>query len=602
MLITWWLLAVISPNSPSSFFASTYEPSCIRAQLALAYVFSSSYNQQQRFTADKCIDFTTYTPHCTTPFPSNVAIMPNYRSITISLLSQFDVLTIPEFSPPAVANDPFVASPTLISSDQALVSVYIPIYSSSQFWLNYSISAPHPPKALYYFKLYLNGACVMSWGCGEEDGYKGKTMFGLYDSGAVFFGQRVIEKRILSFSNENGFVPDHTVDDPKDVMEVKVFRAKGRKRIKPAVEVFHNIVAAKNSTMKSPHQLGGGGIRQATSTGIAQAVNYLLCYSLVNAGLVPIKHPQRYYKYALLDPLDQPFATFRYFYRTWGRFRPPPQLLPVHQLTLGPHIDQLEYLGIIPGSHSPSTFPSSHTDSPPERPASPVQNSINTTSSTSTGFSVITDNENAESFGDSHPAIDLTSIAKAAHALLPTCPAPATFPVQSSENRPTEVPRSATPRPTSITTKTHFTDFLRAMSPSKGHKPPSPSPTRVHRSMSIGVLLDVVNNAVRRRGRSEEPREHMRSLSTEPERPSSKGEDGTNNGEVQKSGESEIKMGKRRASEGESGDGENSTARKSDDSEKASKTSTDSGSDVSRERRGRTRKKPESNMSLWEKL
>ncbi len=260
--------------------------------------------------------------------------MPNYRSITISLLSQFDVLTIPEFSPPAVANDPFVASPTLISSDQALVSVYIPIYSSSQFWLNYSISAPHPPKALYYFKLYLNGACVMSWGCGEEDGYKGKTMFGLYDSGAVFFGQRVIEKRTLSFSNENGFVPDHTVDDPKDVMEVKVFRAKGRKRIKPAVEDFHNIVAAKNSTMKSPHQLGGGGIRQATSAGIAQAVNYLLCYSLVNAELVPIKHPQRYYKYALLDPLDQPFATFRYFYRTWGRFPP----LPNYYLLINSHL------------------------------------------------------------------------------------------------------------------------------------------------------------------------------------------------------------------------------------------------------------------------
>lgn len=199
--------------------------------------------------------------------------MPNYRSITISLLSQFDVLTIPEFSPPAVANDPFAASPTLISSNQALVSVYIPIYSSSQFWLNYSISAPHPPKALYYFKLYLNGACVMSWGCGEEDGYKGKTMFGLYDSGAVFFGQRVIEKRILSFSNENGLVPDNTVNDPRDVMEVKVFRSKGRKRIKPAVEDFHNIVAAKNSTMRGPQQHGGGGIRQAPSAGVIRAAD-----------------------------------------------------------------------------------------------------------------------------------------------------------------------------------------------------------------------------------------------------------------------------------------------------------------------------------------
>ena len=40
---------------------------------------------------------------------------------------------------------------------------------------------------------------------------------------------------------------------------------------------------------------------------------------LVNGGLVHPKHPRRYYKYALLDPLDQPFATFRYYYRTWGQ-------------------------------------------------------------------------------------------------------------------------------------------------------------------------------------------------------------------------------------------------------------------------------------------
>lgn len=111
----------------------------------------------------------------------------------------------------------------------------------------------------------------------------------------------------------------------------------------------------------------------------------------------------------------------------------------------------------------------------------------------------------------------------------------------------------------------------------------------------MGVLLDVVNNAVRRRGRSEEPREEMRSLSTEPEIPLSRAEDG------KKSEESEVKMGKRRASEGGSGDGED-IARKSDDSEKASKTSSDSGSDVSCERRGRARKKTERNMGLWEKL
>ena len=41
--------------------------------------------------------------------------------------------------------------------------------------------------------------------------------------------------------------------------------------------------------------------------------------SLVNAGALPDKHPQRYYRYALLDPLDVPFATFRYYYRSWGK-------------------------------------------------------------------------------------------------------------------------------------------------------------------------------------------------------------------------------------------------------------------------------------------
>ena len=52
------------------------------------------------------------------------------------------------------------------------------------------------------------------------------------------------------------------------------------------------------------------------------AAHELTCsppYSLVNAGDMPDKNPQRYYKYLLLDPLDAPFATFRYYYRSWGK-------------------------------------------------------------------------------------------------------------------------------------------------------------------------------------------------------------------------------------------------------------------------------------------
>jgi hypothetical protein len=52
----------------------------------------------------------------------------------------------------------------------------------------------------------------------------------------------------------------------------------------------------------------------------------LTCSSLVNAGRASAEQPKRFYKFALTDPVDQPFATFQYFYRTW---------------------DQLEYLGVL---------------------------------------------------------------------------------------------------------------------------------------------------------------------------------------------------------------------------------------------------------------
>jgi hypothetical protein len=40
-------------------------------------------------------------------------------------------------------------------------------------------------------------------------------------------------------------------------------------------------------------------------------------YSLVNAGRVGAEQPKRFYKFALVDPLDCPYVSFRYYYRTW---------------------------------------------------------------------------------------------------------------------------------------------------------------------------------------------------------------------------------------------------------------------------------------------
>lgn len=43
--------------------------------------------------------------------------------------------------------------------------------------------------------------------------------------------------------------------------------------------------------------------------------------SLMSAGRVGSEHPKRFYKFALIDPVDKPFATFRYHYRTWAQLR-----------------------------------------------------------------------------------------------------------------------------------------------------------------------------------------------------------------------------------------------------------------------------------------
>ncbi|KAL9073568.1 MAG: hypothetical protein Q9161_002808 [Pseudevernia consocians] len=236
--------------------------------------------------------------------------MPTYRSITISLVSQFDILTIPEYAPPTTPSDPFSNAPTLVNPDHSLVSVYIPTYPSSQFWLSYSISPPHPPKLLYYFKLYLNGNPVVSWGCGEDDDYRGKTMFGLFKPGrsSGLAKGTTLQRRVLCFGPDIAGLDNRALDNLSNVMEIKVFRSKARKRIKPDVPKLQSVGNSPSIDRKKSQQQVVGGI------------------NLVNAGALLDKHPQRYYKYALLDPLDAPFATFRYYYRSW---------------------DQLEALGVI---------------------------------------------------------------------------------------------------------------------------------------------------------------------------------------------------------------------------------------------------------------
>jgi len=106
-----------------------------------------------------------------------------------------------------------------------VVDVYVTSYAASQFWIAYNVSplsvslAPGQTKFIF-FKLVLNGNCIVSWGVGEEHEWRGKTMWAFYRGGTGGNGWRTVEKK--------GFFFQNTEKDRE--FEIQVFRARGRRR------------------------------------------------------------------------------------------------------------------------------------------------------------------------------------------------------------------------------------------------------------------------------------------------------------------------------------------------------------------------------------
>ncbi|KAF2449996.1 hypothetical protein P171DRAFT_461041 [Karstenula rhodostoma CBS 690.94] len=230
--------------------------------------------------------------------------MPVYRSISIKLHSQFDIETFPEYVPrprshylsrgvPTPAH-----TPPFDDAATSTCSVYIRAFPSSQFWLSYAVFPPVPAEQHFLFKLYVDGAHVVSWSTGKEEGWKGKTMFALFEVEDEE-GRKRVEKRVLCFAKGDGTGDRGGVEgcfDEKTCLEVRVHRALGRKRVQRQVEEHR----------ATEHGSDERGIRRS---------------SLVNAGLAGSGHPKRFYKFALVDPVDKPYVTFRYYYRTREQIR-----------------------------------------------------------------------------------------------------------------------------------------------------------------------------------------------------------------------------------------------------------------------------------------
>ena len=162
--------------------------------------------------------------------------MQTHRSITISLESQYG-FTIPETLSTSSRN--------LLPISSRTITANIPSLPSSQFWISYACPLPPPPKPegdetrFYYFKLYVSGKSVLSWGVGEQEQWCGKTIFGLYDGGTDFEGRKMVEKRGL-------FFPEEIKMKDCEGFEIRVFRAKARKREEVEYETFSELAVGES--------------------------------------------------------------------------------------------------------------------------------------------------------------------------------------------------------------------------------------------------------------------------------------------------------------------------------------------------------------------
>lgn len=151
--------------------------------------------------------------------------MPTYKNITVSLRSSaHETAPLLEFPPP-----PHLPVPIEDPADST-AAVYVLSSPGLAFWIAYHVKPPVPPETQYFlFKLFMDGRHVVSWSVGEEDGWRGKTMFGLFENEEWKGG---VEKRAFAFAagREEGEV-DVRTDHESRFLEVQVLRASARKRV-----------------------------------------------------------------------------------------------------------------------------------------------------------------------------------------------------------------------------------------------------------------------------------------------------------------------------------------------------------------------------------
>ncbi|RYP04438.1 hypothetical protein DL764_004449 [Monosporascus ibericus] len=125
------------------------------------------------------------------------------------------------------------------------VSVYVPSPPGEQFWLRYAITQWPPPSKYIYFKLFMNGHQVTSWGINTTRNVTGSLSRALYKPGDrwkdkygnIDTSQVGIEARYFNFMI--GQDKKSAAEDGGTV-EVHVYRANARRPIAPKLDEYRS--------------------------------------------------------------------------------------------------------------------------------------------------------------------------------------------------------------------------------------------------------------------------------------------------------------------------------------------------------------------------
>lgn len=108
-------------------------------------------------------------------------------------------------------------------------------FVGAQFCIGYDIDPGSFPTGYLFFKLYMNGRHITSWGINPRVKSSGRVEKALYEpsdrwqqeENNTIFKQQGIEARYFYFVSDQH---EASIADDGGLIEVDVFRAKGRKR------------------------------------------------------------------------------------------------------------------------------------------------------------------------------------------------------------------------------------------------------------------------------------------------------------------------------------------------------------------------------------